>query len=319
MTAAVLSRSGQTPEGLRPINPKRDMAQVADLIETAFAGQLDPTGRRMVREMRAFANAGWLGWLAGRLLLPQAAHPIGFVWEEGERLVGNASLLTVIGYPERWVLANVAVHPEHRRRGIGRALVRASLDLARRRKGKVVLLQVQSDNLGAQALYASLGFRPLTTRTTWVRPASGRALEWSSPGLLRRRQREGWRAQWQLASRLHPEGLLWPLPLRENTFRPRLFDRYTAQHWVWREGDKLLASVTARVSVDRYTWRILLLVDPVARGKVEGRLLAQTLAELPRGHWIATLDYPAGLAVDDLQELGFRPEHELTWMKIEVG
>ncbi len=111
MTAAALaSRKPRT--GMRPVRPHRDMGQIGKLIETAFAGQLDAAGLRMVREMRSLGRAGWLGWLLARFLLPPFANPHGYVWEEEGRLVGNASLLPVERFPERWVLANVAVDQE---------------------------------------------------------------------------------------------------------------------------------------------------------------------------------------------------------------
>ena len=132
MTAGVIARASQSSPGLRPIDPRRDMGQVADLIEATFRGDLDGTARRMVREMRTLGRIGWVGWALSRLLLPPAARPFGFVWEENERIVGNASLLPVSGHPRRWVMANVAVHPEYRRRGIARQMVDASDHFARK-------------------------------------------------------------------------------------------------------------------------------------------------------------------------------------------
>ena len=171
MTAGVLARQAPATSGLRPIDPRRDMAQVADLIEVAFRGDLDPMGRRMVREMRAMGRAGWIGWALSRVLLPPAARPQGFVWEQDGRVVGNAGVLPVRGFPERWVLANVAVSPEYRRRGIGRQMVEAAIDHARQGGGESLYLQVGQDNGPARYLYEALGFQTLTTRTSWRRHA----------------------------------------------------------------------------------------------------------------------------------------------------
>ena len=171
MTAGVLARQAPATSGLRPIDPRRDMAQVADLIEVAFRGDLDPMGRRMVREMRAMGRAGWIGWALSSVLLPPAARPQGFVWEQDGRVVGNAGLVPVRGFPERWVLANVAVSPEYRRRGIGRQMVEAAIDHARQGGGESLYLQVGRDNGPARYLYEALGFQTLTTRTSWRRHA----------------------------------------------------------------------------------------------------------------------------------------------------
>lgn len=321
MTAAV-SEAAPRPSGLRPVNPRRDLAAVADLIERAFAGQLDRAGRRMVRDMRAVGRLGPLAPLLGPLFLPSAAFSRGFVWEEAGRVVGNASLLPVEGHPRRWVLANVAVHPSYRRRGIARRLVAACVEWARERGAREVVLQVKAANAGAQALYASLGFRPLTTRTTWTRPAGApRPAAPDSPA--RPRRPEEWRAQWALARRLHPEGLVWPYPLEEDLFRPSRLGAWLglarAQHWVWAEAGALVASLTARLLWDRAGWRLALLVAPEGRGRVEADLLATALADLRPAYAPVTLEHPVGLAEDALRDLGFRAEHTLTWMGLDLG
>ena len=317
MTAALLSRARSPTAGLRQVDPRRDMAAVADLVQVAFAGQLDQTGERMVRDMRAFGRAGWIGWLLGRLILPPAAYPEGFVWEEGGRLVGNASLLPVDGYPHRWVMANVAVHPDYRRRGIAKAMVMAGLELACERRGEVVLLQVNSANREAQILYAGLGFHPLCTRTTWTRRAPPTAQPPGSTGLVRRRQGKDWEDQLALARRLHPEGLVWPFPLEESFFRPGAIALDGGRHWVWVEGGRVQASLSAQPVSARLSWRLVLIVEPEARGKAEGLMLAHALRELPWGG-PATLDYPAGVAEQALWGLGFRPDHTLTWMAFDL-
>jgi len=317
-----MTRSRGAHSGLRPIDMRRDMRVVADLIETAFAGRLDPEGRRMLHWMRNLGRAGWIGWLLNYWLLPPAAHPLGFVWEVDGRVVGNASLLKVAGCLKRWVLSNVAVYPDHRRRGIGRALVQASIDMVHRRRGEVILLQVDRDNRVAQVLYASYGFRPLSTRTTWVRRRDQALPATAEYGLARRRKRGEWHEQWELARRVNPEGLIWPFPVAASLFRPNsLLDTFSLdsmRHWVWSEGGKLLASLTARRGMGRGGWRLILVVEPRARGRVEASLLARGLDDLALSDHMV-LDYPAGLAVEELQELGFRPERTLTWMAVDLS
>ena len=272
--------------------------------------------------MRRLSRVGWIGWVLNYWLLPPAAHPFGFVWEVDGRIVGNASLLRVEGCPRRWVLSNVAVYPDHRRRGIGRALVQASIDLVQRRRGEVILLQVERDNRVAQVLYAAYGFRPLSTRTTWVRRKYQALPVTAEYGLARRRKRGEWHEQWELARRVYPEGLIWPFPVAASLFHPHsltgAFGLHNMRHWVWSEGGKLLASLVARRGIERGSWRLILVVEPQARGRVEVGLLARALDDLtPSNHVV--LDYPAGLAVVELRELGFQPERTLTWMAFDMS
>ena len=190
MTAAALRRSAPD-RGLRPVDPRRDMKGMADLIEAAFAERLDESGRRMVRSMRAFGRWGWLGWAAGRLFLPPAAYPEGCVWLEDGRLVGNASLMRADPGSERWVLINVAVALAWRRKGIAGAMVEACLQEARRRGARELLLQVDAANRGAQELYQRLGFRLTSVRGTWKRRMPRLTTTTTTEELPARRRRPG--------------------------------------------------------------------------------------------------------------------------------
>jgi ribosomal protein S18 acetylase RimI-like enzyme len=321
VTAAALVRSRTLRTGLRPVRPRRDMRAVAELIETAFVGQLDAEGQRMVREMRALGKLGWLGWLISRFILPPFANPHGYVWEEDGRIVGNASLLPVEHFPRRWVLANVAVYPEYRRRGIARALVKASMDMARDLNARTLMLQVRSSQQGALRLYESLNFHTHSRRTVWRRPPMFIKPEHPQGTPIRRRSPEEWHAQWTLANRLHPEGLVWPFPLSPNTFRPKgisqaLSDR-SGRHWVWHEQGRLLGSLSARYLYSRGNWRLILMALPEERGRVEGPLVEAGLAALPRRS-VVVLDYVPGKADERLINLGFHPKDTFVWMGLDL-
>lgn len=82
----------------------------------------------------------------------------------------------LIGYACWWVLGeeaeilNVAVAPEHRRRGVGRALVRRMLDDAQAHGVLSVSLEVRRGNVEAVALYESFGFVPARVRKQYYGP-----------------------------------------------------------------------------------------------------------------------------------------------------
>ena len=54
--------------------------------------------------------------------------------------------------------------PDHARRGIGRSLVRASVDWARRHGARTMVLNTQPENLAAARLYEDEGFVRLGAR-----------------------------------------------------------------------------------------------------------------------------------------------------------
>lgn len=72
----------------------------------------------------------------------------------------------VIGYLVAWFildevhLGNLAVHPEHRRQGVGRLLVQHLIERAERRGASFISLEVRAGNRAAMSLYARHHFRP---------------------------------------------------------------------------------------------------------------------------------------------------------------
>ena len=79
-------------------------------------------------------------------------------------LVAEGDAGEPIGYGGLWVvfeeahITALAVTPEHRGRGIGRAVLRAMLTEALARGAEKALLEVRPSNASAQNLYRSLGF-----------------------------------------------------------------------------------------------------------------------------------------------------------------
>ncbi len=62
--------------------------------------------------------------------------------------------------PESWEIGWIAVHPEHRRRGLGEAVTGLALQRAVELLPRAILLYTQDHRLGAIRLYLRLGFEP---------------------------------------------------------------------------------------------------------------------------------------------------------------
>ena len=58
-----------------------------------------------------------------------------------------------------WILHDLCVVPEQRRRGVARALMEAARVLAAETGTEGLSLSTATDNFGAQSLYESLGYR----------------------------------------------------------------------------------------------------------------------------------------------------------------
>lgn len=57
-----------------------------------------------------------------------------------------------------WILNDLYVAPEYRKKGIGEKLIRAAMQFAREQQAKFVQLETAMDNCTAQRLYESIGF-----------------------------------------------------------------------------------------------------------------------------------------------------------------
>lgn len=72
----------------------------------------------------------------------------------------------IIGYAGLWHIineghiTNVAVLDEYRRQGVGDALVKEFIDIAKQKEMIGITLEVKVTNTGAQKLYTKYGFKP---------------------------------------------------------------------------------------------------------------------------------------------------------------
>ena len=95
-------------------------------------------------------------WSANALRLLLQAEGCGFVAVDREqRVLGYGGMLIA---PDEAQITNIAVLPESRRLGIGRAMLHAMIGEAAARSLVQLSLEVRESNLAAIALYESFGF-----------------------------------------------------------------------------------------------------------------------------------------------------------------
>lgn len=150
--------NSRVTSGIRPFDIGRDLRPVARLIAEAFADELDASGEAALRELRM------LGHMSGLIrLLTRGTGELqdifsGFVWVEEGRLVGNVTVHRAGSQSGRWQIANVAVSPAHRGRGISRMLMETALEYIDEMDGNWAVLQVRQSNPIALGLYERMGF-----------------------------------------------------------------------------------------------------------------------------------------------------------------
>lgn len=93
----------------------------------------------------------------GEFFLTELHHPHGWVWvaeKDG----------TIVGYLCGWFVAdegeilNIAIHPDYRRRGLGKFLLEETIALACERGVRTLHLEVRVSNAAAIALYTVCDF-----------------------------------------------------------------------------------------------------------------------------------------------------------------
>jgi ribosomal-protein-alanine N-acetyltransferase len=114
--------------------------------------------------------------LAHLLALPGGFGLIARLFErnlaglDGMRGVGFALCRVV---REEGELLSIGVGPAYRRRAIGAALLRDSMERCRRAGAATMFLEVATDNLSAQALYRAFGFGEVGRREGYYQRADG--------------------------------------------------------------------------------------------------------------------------------------------------
>jgi ribosomal-protein-alanine N-acetyltransferase len=125
----------------------RDVVSVAAIEAAAFGADAWPP--EVFRELlRAFARARPA---RGRLWVARDAASGDVLGYAGVEVSGLRGEMDVI---------NIAVAKEHRREGVGEALLRVVMAHCRRLHVPLLWLRVRASNLAARRFYARVGFRP---------------------------------------------------------------------------------------------------------------------------------------------------------------
>jgi ribosomal protein S18 acetylase RimI-like enzyme len=327
MSAITTSMTPQ-PRQLRPFDVRKDLDAVANLVETCFADTLDEDGHRYVNHMHAASrNPGYLRWAMA--VAENAPMPFtGFVWEENGYLAGNLSLIPYkYNHKRCYLIANVAVDPVYRRRGIAKALTNAAIIQARKRGMDEIWLHVRTENKPALNLYRSFGFIEQARRTTWeIKPRSGENFT-SQPGFqevdieVARPQVRNWDQYRQWLQSVYPPKFTWHQPFRLTAMRPgllgglyRLFTGNRLKQWVARKGQRDIGLLTWQPH-SRHADHLWLASSEENEASVVAGLMPSIRRQLAHRRRML-LDYPADRIILPLHEAGFHIQQTLIWMRL---
>jgi len=328
LAEAILSR--ESKEGMRRFDMRRDLEPLADLIDTAFVAEAEPTRSPIVAEMRRLAKAGPLLWLLDASYAGLSPLMSGFVWISGNTLVGNVTLSPEGGHTGLWTVSNVAVHPGFRGQGIAHQLMQSALQEARRKGARIILLEVQTDNSPAQKLYRGLGFERYDAIAELRLPALRRLdLQPELAVPLRKRSGRDWRKLYGFFAAVTPPAALAIRPIPPAHYRmdigmrlERLLDdfayRCQRSDWVCDHDGEIAAVLQLTGQYGSAAHRLQMDVHPAHRGTLEHALLAAGLHKLqsfPEREVAATASTSHPQALEAFQRAGFRTVRILDQMR----
>jgi ribosomal protein S18 acetylase RimI-like enzyme len=307
---------------LRPLNVRTDLSAVADLIEMCFAHQMDSEGREYIRQLRRAADeVQRLRWLSAAS--EHSSIPLqGYIWEEEGRVVGNLTLIPFY-WNRKWyyLIANVAVHPDFRQRGIARQLTERALEHIRERGIDAGWLQVRDDNPIAHNLYLSLGFVERARRSTWEStdpiPQNSRA----QPNIqITPRIERDWPLQSAWLQANYPPEVAWNLPFDYKRLGPdlwrtilRVINGEDIYHWCARQSGELLGIVSwepSHLHVDA----LWIATTSKWENAALNTLLPHVRHTIHTGRSLV-VNYPYGQAIGPFLDSGFRLHNTLIWME----
>lgn len=315
-------------DGLRPVELSRDLPQVVELLKMVFGETLEAEERHYFGD-----GSGPVNDILYRFNPVAARLANGFVWQTDGRIIGNATLLTTKAW-DRYLVANVAVHPSFRRRGIARGLMQAITETVRKRGGRVILLQVAKENQSAFNLYRSLDYVGIGNMATWhvmrskIRQIPADSAEYVHPRIEMLPGRL-WREAYELDTAHVHRDLNWPEPLQPDAYRRIWWQRAMdfmngRQVETWTTADPAgYLNGLANVSCEWGRSHILTLrVRPDYAGQLERPLLAKALRRLqylPRRN--VRVDHPEA---DEhtgqlLREANFTIQRTLTHMRLDLA
>jgi ribosomal protein S18 acetylase RimI-like enzyme len=321
-------------KGLRQIDVRRDLRAVADLVGDAFADELDDRGQASLRELRSLSRLGPLLYLMVPTSGELGGFLRGFVWEADGEIVGNVTLQQADDSGSRWMIANVAVHPDYRGQGIAGSLMQAALTRIKEMGGDWALLQVKKDNEIARKLYDHMGFDEVVTeshlRILQMADIPDTALP-ANVSLVRLYDRD-WDAMKHLLHRSVPTSARWLHPTRSRAYR-----RNSDPHLILRWGHLIGLSQRERLGVYRGSdlmgaldvWsqphgehEISILLHPDVQEEWTETLLHHGLRRLQRYPYqpiTATLYDYQPQATAALKSLGFRTTRTLATMRKRIS
>ncbi len=330
--AATTRLSKRRESGIRPFDIGSDLRPVAELIADAFAQELDARGNAALREMRIMSHVGALLKLLNRSTGEFNDLFGGFVWLEEGKVVGNVTVQKADTIGNRWQIANVAVAPAYRGRGISQLLMRQALDYVTESGGEWAVLQVYAKNAIALHLYEQLGFEAVGGSIDLTLQRLPKLDLMPPINNFHSFTVDQWQALYELVSNQQSGQMLWwRAPRRTDyqvTFEQMIgewFWRVAGRNHVYRRCIQTTRRFDAALILTAARWRgthqLQLWVQPGLVGQHEESLIRwalTTLQDYPRWPVMLTLGTQHEAALACAKRYGFQEQQTLLTMRRQL-
>jgi ribosomal protein S18 acetylase RimI-like enzyme len=319
--------------GIRPFDIGTDLRPVAELIADAFTNELDPRGKAALREMRIMSHVSGLIKLLSRSTGELDDVFSGYVWLEDGAIVGNITVQRADKFGNRWQIANVAVSPAYRGRGIARMLLQRALEHVDEAQGRWAVLQVYAHNQVARALYNAAGFEEIGGSVE-MRMQRLPVVEFpkSIPHFCDFSAHH-WQPLYELANNQHNVQAQWWRPIRRSDFQipfeqqvMEWLSHRVGRYRIYRRCIQSARRFEAALILTAQRWRGVHKLEMWARpeqyGSYESDLIQWTLAtlqEYPRWPVLTNVSTEHGAALRAFRQFGFEPLHTLLTMRCKLG
>jgi ribosomal protein S18 acetylase RimI-like enzyme len=286
---------------LRPLNLRKDFEQLVSLLELVFANEISARGMNIREELERYKRLMPLLKIVG-VFSKMFKHPFeGFVFEnnKGELI---ASVNASYSY-NRWIISMVATHPDYRRKGLARDLVKRVINLIKKHDGHICILEVISENVPAYNLYTNLGFIHYDSIAEMKLEPENWPKEFITlPDKYRitelKRDKKTSEQRYQLKVRETPNDVQQFLPVDKRRYeqskikkvlRPiakKLFS-LSINQWTIYHKEELVGSILVEIDhTGKNTHRIELVIDPKYSSELIKPMLHHSLLTIQKGKYL---------------------------------
>ncbi|HSM24482.1 MAG TPA: GNAT family N-acetyltransferase [Anaerolineaceae bacterium] len=319
-------KAGERAGNIRSINPRTDLREIADLIELCFKDTLDEDGLDYIRYLRKLAsNFNEFSW-GGESSFSSIARIQGFIYEVDGKIVGNLSMIPFHKNGEFiYLVANVAVHPLHRRKKIALDLTAKSIKYAKEKSAESIWLQVRDDNPPAITLYRQMGFVEKYRRSTFTIPGTVSLKEYKGYGItISQRGNEEWDQHKSWLNDNYPDDIRWNVGLRDNRLLPgfwnalsRFFSGVSVKNLSVFKNQQLIG-IASLEKTNLYADNLWIACpeendDEVVRASIP-YFRSSRIFIRPQ-----TINYPVDRGEKAFEDLGFKKNHTLIWMEEKLN